>query len=239
MNRRAFAACASLGIALPLFARSALAHVFETRENTDREAKRTPPRPFLNVDEIVSRLEACYGRATTFKADFNQHTLGMWHGTRNGTAGTVSFESPNQMSWRYARTGNRVVSDGMRVKVYEREAKRLYELDLAKTLYPAALSFLIAQGKLEQHFKFTKPDSTYLGNDGIHALIAEPLRASPVYDRLLFCVDARSYQMRSVLIYDLQGNRTRFDFAAGKVNGSLSEGEFAFTAPIGTQLIQI
>ena len=49
--------------------------------------------------------------------------------------------------------------------------------------------------------------------EGSHVLIADPLRPSPVYERLLFHVDARSYEVRRVQIIDAQGNRSRFDFS--------------------------
>lgn len=235
MNRRDFAGCVRLGLALPLFASSARA---DERKKTESEAK-WAPRSAVSVDEIVSHLEARYGQATTFRADFKRHILGMPYGTRRGMTGTVTFVLPSKMSWRYTSTGDRVVSDATWVKVYERGNKRLYELELAKTLYPAALSFLIAQGKLRQNFKFTRPGPKYKSSDGMHLLIAEPLLVSGVYDRLLFYIDAQSYQMQSVLIRDLQGNRTRFDFIAGKVNGSVPESEFSFTPPFGTQLIRL
>ena len=62
---------------------------------------------------------------------------------------SVVFEKPGKMSWRYTNNGNRVVSDGKLVKVYEKENKQMYEQPLDKSQYPAALSFLVGGGNLK------------------------------------------------------------------------------------------
>ena len=241
MNRRAFVAFTGFGFALPLLAASAQADELEAGTGTGGKPtpRPTTPSAALSVDEIVTRLEARYDKTTTFKAGFSVRSLGTRYDPRKVAKGRVSFELPGKMSWRYAHTGNRVVSDGTQVKIYDSENKQLYELELERTVYPAALSFLIDQGKLGKNFEFARADSKHLSRDGNHVLTADPLQPSRVFDRLLFYVDAQSYQMRALLIRDLQGNRTRFDFVASKPNAPVPPGEFAFSPPSGTQIIRV
>jgi outer membrane lipoprotein carrier protein len=192
-----------------------------------------PPGADSEAHGIVAGVDAFYGDVDTFKAAFKQRVTFDAKGAR----GTVRFEKPNKMSWRYDN-GNRVVSDGQRALVYEKESKYLYEQPLEKTLFPAALSFLLARGSLEQAFNFTKLDAARMHFVNGHVLQAEPRVATTAYERLVLYVDATSYQVRRVQIMDAQGNRNRFDFSAFEVNRPMPEHEFEFTPPPGTRVIR-
>jgi len=236
MDRRTFAALASFGFALPRLIGSARADQIDPVRKASGNVAPTTPSADLSVDEIVARVEAFYEQVTTFKASFNQRLPHDWAGKH---AGLVLFERPGKMSWRYTQSGNRVVSDGTRVRIYERENKQLYELDVAASQYPAALSFLSAPGKLRQAFAFTMPKPARMGGEGRHVLLAEPLQPSPAFERVAFFIDVQSYEVRRVLLIDAQGNKNRFDFAAGKLNLPVPASEFVFSAPPGTQILTI
>src|SRR6478672_6308940 len=137
MNRRTFAAFAAFGFALPLVAGSSAA----------QEAKKAPaaPNAALSADQIVTRVQAFYDKTTTFKAGFKQRYVVKAYDKTKDSAGSVIFEKPGKMSWRYSSNGNRVVSDGQLIKIYEKENKQMYEQQLSKTQHPAALSFLTGQ----------------------------------------------------------------------------------------------
>ena len=195
-----------------------------------------PPLPDAASDahDIVAGVDAFYGQVKTFKATFEQRSM---FGPMKGPRGSVRFEKPNKMSWRYDN-GNRVVSDGQLVKIYEKENKQLWEQPFAKTQFPAALSFLLSQGNLEQTFRVTKLDAARMHVVNGHAILAEPRGATAAYERLIFYVDAQTYQVRRVQILDAQGNRNRFDFGAFEVNRPMPEHEFEFAPPPDTKVIR-
>lgn len=237
MNRRTFAAFSALSLALPLVAGSSQA----------QEAKKAPaakpaapaaPQAGLSADEIADRVQSFYDKTTTFKAGFKQRYFVPMYDKAKDSAGSVIFEKPGKMSWRYTNNGNRVVSDGKLIKIYEKENKQMYEQPLDKSQYPAALSFLTGQGKLKQNFKFKREDSKQMKFESGYVLSGLPLTPTPAYERVLFFVDAQTYQVRRVLIIDAQGNRNRFDFVTAEVNKKAPQGEFAFTPPPGTQVIK-
>ncbi len=60
------------------------------------------------------------------------------------------------MSWRYVTNQNRVVSDGKVLKIYEAENKQMYEQDVNKSQYPAALSFLMGTGQSESRVQISE-----------------------------------------------------------------------------------
>ena len=232
MNRRTFA-FAALGLVLPLVARTSQAD-----EPKKAPAAAPAPAAGLSADEIATRVQAFYDKTSTFKAGFKQRYDAPAYDKRKDSAGSVIFEKPGKMSWRYTSNGNRVVSDGKVIKIYEKEANQMYEQPLSKTQYPAALSFLTGQGKLKQNFKFTKEDSKQMKFESGYVLRGDPLQPTPAYERVFFYVDAQTYQVRRVLIIDSQGNRNRFDFVTSEVNTKAPQGEFVFTPPRGTTVIR-
>lgn len=239
MNRRNFAALAVVSIALPLV--TGASHAEEAKPAGTKPPAAAPagsPGAGLSADEIVNRVQAFYDKTQTFKAGFKQRYVVKAYDKTKDSAGSVIFEKPGKMSWRYTSNGNRVVSDGQVIKIYEKENKQMYEQQLSKTQYPAALSFLTGQGKLKQNFKFTKQDSKQMKFESGYVLAGDPLQPTAAYEKVFFYVDAQTYQVRRVLIVDAQGNRNRFDFVTSEVNTKPPQGEFAFTPPPGTQVIR-
>jgi outer membrane lipoprotein carrier protein len=194
--------------------------------------------PALTAEQIADRVQAFYDRSKTFKAGFKQQYRVRAYDKTIDSQGSVVFEKPGKMSWRYTNNGNRVVSDGKLVKVYEKENKQMYEQPLDKSQYPAALSFLVGGGNLKQSFKFTKRDAKQMGFEGGYVIVGDPLEASPSYQSIILYVDANTYQVRRVLLLDAQGNRNRFDFLNPEINTKPPGGEFTFTPPPGTQVIR-
>jgi len=230
MKRRTFAALSLLSLAFPLISSSSLA----------QQAKAAPakaPAP-LDANQIVDKVQTVYDRLSTFKANFKQRYTIKSHDKVKDSAGSVIFEKPGKMSWRYTSNGNRVVSDGKLIKIYEKENKQMYEQPLNNSQYPAALSFLTGQGKLKQNFKFTKQDSVQMKYASGYVLLGEPLQPTAAYDKVYFYVDAQTFHVRRVIIQDAQQNRNRFDFEAATANTKPPQGEFAFVPPPGTQVIR-
>lgn len=195
------------------------------------------PAAGLSANELADRVQQFYDKTKTFKAQFKQRYYVKVHSKVIKSEGAVVFMKPGKMSWRYSSNGNRVVSDGKRVKVYERDNKQMYEQAMGKSYYPAALSFLVGGGNLKQSFRLRKLDAKKLRFEGGYVLLGEPKTATAAYQKLLLYVDGQTYQVRRVLLLDAQGNRNRFDFLKPTVNIRVLPGEFLFTPPPGTQII--
>src|SRR4026207_1037333 len=128
MKRRTFAALSLLSLAFPLISSSSLA----------QQAKAAPakaPAP-LDANQIVDKVQTVYDRLSTFKANFKQRYTIKSHDKVKDSAGSVICEKPGKMSWRYTSNGNRVVSDGKLIKIYEKENKQMYEQPLNNSQYP-------------------------------------------------------------------------------------------------------
>lgn len=192
----------------------------------------------VSAQDIAQRVQDFYDNTKTFRADFKQTYVIRAGGIEKKSFGEVVFAKPGKMSWRYKNNGNRVIADGHIIRVYEEENKQMFESDMGKSAYPAALSFLVGEGKLQQSFTLKKLDAKQMKFEGGFVIEAKPKEATPAYKAMILYVDAASAQVRRVLLVDAQGNRNRFDFANPAVNTKIEQTEFTFTPPPGTQIIR-
>jgi len=191
------------------------------------------------ADQIAAKVQAFYNQTRTFQAAFKQEYYIKMHDKRTTSEGLVAFEKPGKMSWKYAQpNGNRVVSDGQVLKVYEPSQQQMFVQPVDKSQYPAALSFLMGQGQLTSSFDMRLLDSATMKFEGGWVLEGTPKDPTPAYQKVLLYVDAATAQVRRVLILDVQGNRNRFDFEGPLVNTAVPPGEFNFSPPAGTQIVK-
>jgi len=192
-----------------------------------------------SADEIGKRVQNFYDSTKTFRATFTQTYTIKVQNVKKESKGTVTFEKPGKMSFTYdAPNGNRVVSDGNIIRVYEKENEQMFETPVKGSQYPAALAFLMGKGQLTKDFDLKLLDAAQMKFEGGYVLEGTPKEATPAYQKVLLYVDAQTNQVRRVLVLDAQGNRNRFDFSAPVVNQPVPKGEFEFNAPPGTRVIK-
>ena len=139
-------------------------------------ASAAPATP--TAEAIATRVQAFYDQTKTFQAGFKQEYFIRMHDQRRTSEGRVAFEKPGKMSWKYDQpNGNRVVSDGRTLKVYDRENQQMFEQPVDKSQYPAALAFLMGQGELMRSFtlRLLDPATVKFEGDHRHRDRVEPL----------------------------------------------------------------
>ena len=196
--------------------------------------KTAPP----TADEIAARVQAFYNQTRTFQAQFSQtYKVKAYNQTKKST-GRVVFAKPGKMSWVYdAPNGNRVISDGRILKVYEKDNNQVFEQPVEKSHYPAALSFLMGQGDLTKSFQLRLLDPATVNFEGGFVLEGIPKEATPAYQKVIFFVDGATSQVRQAILLDAQGNQNKFQFKIPSVNLAVDETQFSFIPPPGTQVI--
>ena len=201
-------------------------------------AQPQPASPQATAD-TVAKVQAFYDSTTSFFSTFTQEFFVKSHNVRKESKGKVTFSKPGKMAWDYeSPAGNRVVSDGQVLKVYEAANKQMFEQNIDKSQYPAALSFLTGTGKLSDAFTFLMYPGASMNFPGGNVLVGTPKKESAAYTKVLFYVDASTYHVRRALIVDAQGNRNRFDFVEPKVNVQVNPATFQLVPPPGTQVIK-
>jgi outer membrane lipoprotein carrier protein len=206
--------------------------------SSDSRAQETPG-PEITAEQIADRVQRFYDSTKTFQAKYKQtYTIKVQNVTKVST-GRVAFAKKGKLSFRYDRpSGNRVVSDGVTIRVYEKENQQMYEMKVGKSQYPAALAFLEGSGKLTRDFTLRKLDAKQMKVQNGYVLEAIPKEATPAYKKLILYVDADTNQVRRVLVLDEQGNRNRFDFDAPVLNQHVPDNEFQFAPPPGTKIVR-
>lgn len=225
-----FAFAALLASAAPLLATDASAQ--------QAPAQPQPASPQATAD-TVAKVQAFYDSTTSFASSFTQEFFVKSHNVRKESKGKVVFSKPGKMAWDYDDpAGNRVVSDGTTLKVYEAANKQLFEQTIDKSQYPAALSFLTGTGKLSDAFTFVMYPGASMNFPGGDVLVGTPKKEAAAYTKVLFYIDSATNQVRRALIIDAQGNRNRFDFVDPKVNVPVDDNTFKMVPPPGTTTIK-
>lgn len=220
-------------IAIVLCALIATLVLIFTIGNTARAA--APP----SADQVAARVQAFYNQTRTFRARFQQDYTVKAFNKRKRSVGLVSFERPGKMSWKYdSPNGNRVVSNGSTLKVYEKDNNQMFEQGITESQYPAALAFLMGRGDLRKTFTLRLLDAKRMNFEGGYVLEGTPKSPTPAYQKVLMYVDASTAQVRRMLILDAQGNRNMFTFENPVVNTKIPASEFVFDAPKGTTVVQ-
>ncbi len=195
--------------------------------------------PLPAVNDVVGKVQTFYDRTTSFKCEFTQEFFVKAYNQKKTSKGKVTFSKPGKMEWIYDEPkDNRVVSDGTTLKVYEAQNRQMFEQQVDKSQYPAALSFLTGQGKLSDTFDFQVMNGQQMNFPGGLVLVGTPKQPTPAYQKVLFYVDANTFQVRRVMVLDGQGNRNRFDFVNPKVNEPVEAKQFNFTPPPGTSVVR-
>ena len=194
--------------------------------------------PPAQAQALLTKVQNFYDKTTSFSSDFTQEFFVKSHNVKKQSKGKVTFAKPGKMHWEYSEPkDNRVVSDGAVLKVYEAANKQMFEQNVDKSQYPAALSFLVGGGKLADTFTFELYEGAAMNFAGGQVLVGTPRTASPAYQKVLFYIDGPTSQVRRVLIVDGQGNRNRFDFENPKVNEAVPADRFKFVPPPGTSVV--
>jgi outer membrane lipoprotein carrier protein len=195
-----------------------------------------------SADAVADKVDAVYLPIQRFRARFEQRYIAKIAGTTKNSDGVCYVKRPGKISFSYHKPNkNRVVSDGVTLKIYEAENAQMFVKSVATTEYPGALAFIMGKG-LRYSFTFTFNESAKW--EGGPVLVGTPRVANPGYEKVLFYIDEALLAkgdpacVRRVLVIDAQGNRNRFDFIHVEQPDEIGESEFTFEAPPGTNIVK-
>ncbi|WP_437722051.1 LolA family protein [Sorangium sp. So ce861] len=206
------------------------------------EAPFVPPPEPGSADAVAAEVDAIFVGKKTYVARFKQEHTQKISGAVKKQSGALSVQKPDRISFRYdPPSGNRIVSDGVSLKVYVAEDRQMFVTPVKNSEYPGALSFLMGHG-LRPSFTFTFNEKANF--QGGPVLVGKPRAPTPHYELVMFYIDKALLAkkdpgvVRRVLIVDAQGNRNRFDFEGASQPASIDPAEFQFTPPPGTDVKQ-
>jgi outer membrane lipoprotein carrier protein len=148
--------------------------------------------------------------------------------------GVVSVKQPGLMRWEYQEPEKKLfVSDGESFYFYVPEDRQVIIQDQDEQRSLAA-RLLSGHGGLLEEFEASLEEPL---EEGVLRLRLVPRHADAELQRAFVDVEP-SGVVRSILLEDLQGNRTRFRFEDLRENTGLPDRLFHFEIPAGVEVIR-
>ena len=183
---------------------------------------------------LVRAIEEHHARLTDMVARFEQSYRSGMLGREITERGVVSIKRPGRMRWEYKDPEPKLfVSDGHSFYFYVPADKQVVvsEQDPKRSL---AARLLSGQGGLAEEFDATLETPS---EEGVMRLKLVPKQQQADVERATIDAEPNG-RIRSILLEDRQGNRTRFRFEAVRENTGLEERLFRFEVPKGVEVVR-
>ncbi len=186
------------------------------------------------AETLLRRIQERNARTSDLVARFSQSYRSGMLGREITERGVVSIKRPGRMRWEYKQPEPKLfVSDGHTFYFYVPADKQVIvsEQDEQRSL---AARLLSGKGGLGDEFTASLDEPL---EDGVVRLKLVPRREQSELERAFVDVEP-SGRNRSILLDDLQGNRTRFRFEGIRENTGLKDDLFRFQPPKGVEVIR-
>jgi len=187
----------------------------------------------LSAREIAKRVDDHYNHLQSLKTAFQEDYQGL--GMQRSESGTLLLRKPGRMRWEYATTPGKVfVLDGKYAWFYapgDAQVQRIPASQLDDLRSP--LRFLLGHTKLESELEnlTLKPEA-----NGGYTLSGKPKGQQQRIAKLELTVTATG-TITGILMQEIDGAETRFQFSKEEANAALPESRFKFTPPKGVPVV--
>src|SRR6266446_2486036 len=199
------------------------------------------PAAAQSLDDVVREIETVYGRMTDLRADFTQTAFNKSLNQTIPAKGTVYLKKGGKLRWEYTEpTAQEIVSDGKKLWVYTPTLNQANVGDAPEALAGPAGSFLAGLGRLRAEFdvRFLNPAQPK-DDGGNWVLDLTPKQPLPTLARLILAVDAKTWELRTAVVYDQFENTVTMRFAKVAINSSLPDQLFTFVTPKGVATVPL
>jgi outer membrane lipoprotein carrier protein len=182
---------------------------------------------------LVRKVEEHHARTADLVARFTQSYRSGMLKREVVERGVVSVKRPGRMRWEYKDPEAKLfVSDGKTFYFYVPADRQVVvsEQDAERSLAGRLLS---GRGGLLEEFDASLDEPL---EEGVLRVRLVPRRAQPDVERAFVDVEPTG-RVRSILLQDVQGNRTRFRFESVRENTGLPDKLFRFEVPAGVEVI--
>ena len=191
------------------------------------------PDPGL-AESLVGRIEARHSRTQDLVARFVQSYRSGLLGRELVERGVVSIKRPGRMRWEYQEPEEKLfLSDGESFYFYVPEDRQVI-IQAQDDQRSLAARLLFGGAGLLEEFEVSLDEPF---EEGVLRVRLVPRRENAELERAY--IDAEpSGLIRSILLEDIQGNRTLFRFEEIRENTGLSDHLFEFEIPSGVEVIR-
>ena len=186
------------------------------------------------AESLVGRIESRHAHARDLVARFEQSYRSGLLGRELEERGKVSIKRPGRMRWEYQEPEEKLfLSDGKSFYFYVPEDRQVI-IQAQDDQRSLAARLLFGGAGLLDEFEATLDEPF---EEGVLRLRLVPREEHAEIERAYVDVEP-SGLIRSILLEDIQGNRTLFRFEDVRENTGLPERLFRFETPPGVEVIR-
>jgi outer membrane lipoprotein carrier protein len=187
----------------------------------------------LSANDLAKRVDEHYNHLQSLKAGFTEQYEGL--GMRRSESGVMMLRKPGRMRWEYQSTAGKVfVLDGKYAWFYApggTQVQRIAASQLDDLRSP--LRFLLGHTRIESELQGL---TLAVGQNGTYTLSGLPKGQQKRITRLSLTVTA-SGVISGIVIEEVDGAQTRFNFTGEEPNAVIPESAFHFTPPAGVPVV--
>jgi len=186
--------------------------------------------------QIAQRLQARYDSTKNFRADFRQETTIVSVGQGEESFGTVVFMKPGRMRWEFQTPQRQsIIADGTTLWIYQPAEKQVLKAPFnAAFASTTPVSFLTGVGRIKDDFT---AEADPHGCNAQRMYLKLVPKGDAQMGALTLAVLRSTYDIVEAAIADPVGNLTTLSFSNITRNVPLTDDEFHFVVPEGTDVV--
>jgi outer membrane lipoprotein carrier protein len=191
-----------------------------------------------DIKTVAAAVDAHYNHLRSLEAEFTEVYRGS--GMERTESGTLWLKKPGKMRWEYRSPREKLfVSDGKDAWFYvpgDRQARKESAKKLEDIRSP--LAFLLGKTKLEKELKGLSlaPDVLPLQAGNV-VLRGVPQGLSDQVNEVVLEVTPE-HRLSRIVLQDVDGASTEYRFTSQKEDVVVADGQFGFTPPAGTEVVE-
>ena len=196
------------------------------------------------LKQVIQKIQNRYERTRDLQADFRQTTMIEGFETPILSRGRMYIKKPGRLRWDYLDpTVEEIYVNENKVMIYVPEHKQVL---VGKLTHMAAsqapLQLLQGVGRLDKQFTIGPADSDKRGEGGLPLITLFPKHEGHesvrAVDKIELQVIPTTYFIKSVVIHEVSGNRSTFEFTGIKANSGLDDKVFDFQVPADVEVVK-
>jgi len=151
------------------------------------------------------------------------------------------MKKPGLMRWEYRDPETKLfISDGRETYLYTPEDRQvLVSRFRPSELHSTPLEFLLGRGDILKNFAVSREDQIKPKVEGTVLLKLVPVESDPNYEYFVLECDAKTFDLRRIVIRESGGNMSEFLLTNLQANIPVDNKRFDFKIPKGVEVIHL
>jgi outer membrane lipoprotein carrier protein len=192
-----------------------------------------------DLGDVISELQKHYAAVETVQGEFRQ--LYRAPGINREESGSFWLKRPGLMRWEYRVPEEQLfVADGRQSYLYVPSDRQVtIQPFTIADLHNTPLEFLLGSGDIKKSFAVSWENEFKPKVEGTFVVRLIPHRKDAGYAYLVLELDARTFDLRRIVIRESSGSTTEFILSKVSINEKVDKKKFRFNTPKGVEEIRL